>query len=56
MVALHVENVGDVSWNKEAFERLVLPSRTKDLVKALVMVRASKYGKRQDKNLGKEMT
>lgn len=52
-VSLRVENVGEVSWNKEAFERLVLPSRTKDLVKALVMVRASKHGKRQDTNLGK---
>jgi SpoVK/Ycf46/Vps4 family AAA+-type ATPase len=42
-----------VSWNKEAFERLVLPSRAKDLVKALVMFRASKHGKRQDITLGK---
>lgn len=42
-----------MSWNKEAFERLVLPSRAKDLVKALVMVRASKHGKRQDITLGK---
>lgn len=37
-------------WNKDAFERLVLPSRMKDLIKALVMVRASKNKKRQDPN------
>ncbi|KIM98276.1 hypothetical protein OIDMADRAFT_167104 [Oidiodendron maius Zn] len=46
-VNLWVANVGDVSWNKEAFRRLVLPPKTKDLIKALVMVRASKQGKRQ---------
>jgi SpoVK/Ycf46/Vps4 family AAA+-type ATPase len=39
-----------VFWNKDAFERLVLPSRMKDLIKALVMVRASKNKKRQDPN------
>jgi SpoVK/Ycf46/Vps4 family AAA+-type ATPase len=50
IVNLHVDNVGDVTWNKDAFERLVLPSRTKDLIKALVMVRALKQGKRQDAN------
>lgn len=38
---LHVDNVLDITWNKEAFERLVLPSQTKELVKALVMIRAS---------------
>jgi DNA polymerase III delta prime subunit len=38
---LSVPNVHPIRWNKAAFERLVLPSRTKELVKALVMVRAS---------------
>jgi SpoVK/Ycf46/Vps4 family AAA+-type ATPase len=50
LVNLDVENIGAVSWNKDAFERLVLPSRTKDLVKALVMARASKHKGRQDVN------
>ncbi|KAH8790709.1 P-loop containing nucleoside triphosphate hydrolase protein [Hyaloscypha finlandica] len=39
--------VGSVTWNKDAFERLVLPKKTKDLVKALVM------GKRDDLIAGK---
>ncbi|GAB1317958.1 hypothetical protein MFIFM68171_08168 [Madurella fahalii] len=38
-VYLLVENIRPVHWNKEAFERLVLPRRIKNLVKALVLVR-----------------
>jgi hypothetical protein len=33
-----------VKWNKEAFDRLVLPNKTKDMVKSLVMVRAAQRG------------
>lgn len=43
--------MGSITWNKEAFERLVLPSRTKDLVKALVMVRTSRRGAEQGMRL-----
>jgi SpoVK/Ycf46/Vps4 family AAA+-type ATPase len=43
--------VGRVTWNKDAFERLVLPKKTKDLVKALVMVRTSKLGEQQGMSL-----
>ncbi|KAH6659684.1 hypothetical protein BKA67DRAFT_24619 [Truncatella angustata] len=38
---LLVDNIRPVKWNTDAFERLVLPAKTKDLVKSLVMVRAS---------------
>ena len=41
---MSVPNIHPIRWNKAAFERLVLPSRTKELVKALVMVRASMTG------------
>jgi hypothetical protein len=44
LVPLSVPNVHPIRWNKAAFERLVLPSRTKELIKALVMVRASMTG------------
>ena len=44
LVELSVPNVHPIRWNKAAFERLVLPSKTKELVKALVMVRASMTG------------
>ena len=46
-MTLLVDRVGSVTWNKDAFERLVLPKKTKDLVKALVMVRTSKVGEKQ---------
>ncbi|KAK4182061.1 hypothetical protein QBC35DRAFT_396715 [Podospora australis] len=36
---LLVEKIQPVNWNKTAFEQLVLPKRTKNLIKALVMVR-----------------
>jgi hypothetical protein len=38
-VHLLVDNVAPVTWNKAAFDKLVLPPRTKSLVKALVLVR-----------------
>jgi len=50
-VNLYVENVRPVTWNKNAFESLVLPSKTKDLVKALVMVRTSIPGTNQGMSL-----
>ncbi|KAK3314264.1 hypothetical protein B0H66DRAFT_568105 [Apodospora peruviana] len=39
-VHLLVDRIRPISWNKEAFEKLVLPPRIKNLVKALVTVRA----------------
>jgi SpoVK/Ycf46/Vps4 family AAA+-type ATPase len=50
-VTLLVDNVGPVTWNKDAYERLVLPKKTKDLVKALVMVRTSEIGEEQGMSL-----
>ncbi|KAK3370368.1 hypothetical protein B0H63DRAFT_315213 [Podospora didyma] len=41
---LLVERIQPVNWNKVAFEQLVLPKRTKSLVKALVMVRKQTLG------------
>ncbi|EXJ82921.1 hypothetical protein A1O3_06737 [Capronia epimyces CBS 606.96] len=38
---LLVDNILPVKWNKEAFDRLVLPPRIKDMVKSLVLVRVS---------------
>lgn len=40
-IKLFIDDVHPVSWNTMAFERLVLPSRIKDLIRALVMVRTS---------------
>ncbi|OCL11062.1 P-loop containing nucleoside triphosphate hydrolase protein [Glonium stellatum] len=48
---LLVDNVFDVTWNKDAFERLVLPSKTKELIKASVMVRTLVPGKSQGMSL-----
>lgn len=44
---LFVDCVQPVSWNKKAYERLVLPPQTKDLVRALVAVRTSQRGVKQ---------
>lgn len=46
-IKLFVDSIHDVQWNEKAFERLVLPPRTKDLVKALVTVRTSQRGVKQ---------
>ncbi|CAG8959782.1 hypothetical protein HYFRA_00001689 [Hymenoscyphus fraxineus] len=35
-VDLQVDRISDVTWNKEAFESLVLDSKTKDLIEALI--------------------
>ncbi|KAI0428596.1 hypothetical protein F5Y09DRAFT_332445 [Xylaria sp. FL1042] len=40
-VHLLVARIQPVYWNKDAFDRLVLPKRSKNLVKGLVMVRKS---------------
>lgn len=44
---LFVDSVHPVVWNKKAYERLVLPRATKDLVRALVTVRTSQRGVKQ---------
>ena len=41
---LLVERMQPVNWNKVAFEQLVLPKRTKNLIKALVVVRKQTLG------------
>lgn len=51
-VNLYVDNVHDIMWNKEAFDRLVLPPQTKDLVKALVMIRSSGHDETGAQRLG----
>jgi SpoVK/Ycf46/Vps4 family AAA+-type ATPase len=45
-ISLCVDAISDISWNKEAYDRLVLPSKTKELIQALVTVQVS--GKMQD--------
>ncbi|ETS82900.1 hypothetical protein PFICI_04776 [Pestalotiopsis fici W106-1] len=48
---LRVDHVRRIKWNTEAFDRLVLPAKTKDMVKSLVMVRASPKHSKQRKLL-----
>lgn len=48
---LYIEHTGPITWNKRAFQRLVLPKRTKDLVQALVMVRRGKSNTRENLRL-----
>ncbi|KAM7210502.1 hypothetical protein V8F06_014115 [Rhypophila decipiens] len=43
-IRLLVDHTRPVNWNKKAFEQLVLPKRTKSLVKGLVMVRKQTLG------------
>ncbi|KAK4143415.1 P-loop containing nucleoside triphosphate hydrolase protein [Dichotomopilus funicola] len=38
--SLLINNIKPVEWNKQAFDRLVLPHKIKDIVKSLGMVRA----------------
>ncbi|PMD40230.1 P-loop containing nucleoside triphosphate hydrolase protein [Hyaloscypha variabilis F] len=60
-VSLYVSNVEPVKWNKEAFDRLVLPPKTKELIKALLVRTGERAtdqiglcgGKRQDLIAGK---
>jgi SpoVK/Ycf46/Vps4 family AAA+-type ATPase len=46
-IKLFVDCIEPVTWNKKAFERLVLPDQTKDLIRALVTVRTSQRGVKQ---------
>jgi len=43
--------VTPVLWNKDAFTKLVIPSKTKDLVNALVSVRTTARGNQQGMSL-----
>ena len=43
-VCILVDGVHDIKWNKTAYERLVIPSKTKELIRALVTVRTSQRG------------
>ena len=43
-IRLAVDNISTISWNKTAFDQLVLPSETKELIRALVAVRTSHKG------------
>ena len=47
IVNIFVDSIQPVTWNKTAYDRLVLPPETKDLVKALVTVRTSQRGVKQ---------
>jgi hypothetical protein len=40
-VSLYVDNILDISWNEEAFERLVLPHDYKRLIQAFVHTQLS---------------
>ena len=44
IVNIFVDSIQPVTWDKIAYDRLVLPPETKDLVKALVTVRTSQRG------------
>ena len=46
-IRLFVDCIHPVSWNTKAYERLVLPPQTKDLIRALVTVRTSQRGVKQ---------
>ncbi len=47
IVNIFVDSIRPVTWNKTAYDRLVLPPQTKELVKALVTVRTSQRGVKQ---------
>lgn len=47
IVNIFVDGIRPVTWNKTAYDRLVLPPQTKELVKALVTVRTSQRGAKQ---------
>ena len=47
-VQLSVPGIHAIQWNKEAFEKLVLPTQTKDLIKAMVVVRATSIKAKAD--------
>ncbi|MCJ1394413.1 hypothetical protein MMC18_007291 [Xylographa bjoerkii] len=41
---IYVDGIQPVKWNKSAFDRLVLPPQTKEVIRALVTVRTSQRG------------
>lgn len=43
-VTIYVDGVHEIKWNKTAYDRLVIPSKTKELIRALVTVRTSQRG------------
>lgn len=47
IVNIFVDSIQPVTWNKTAYDRLVLPPDRKDLIKALVTVRTSQRGVKQ---------
>ena len=51
LVNLSIDDICAVKWNKSAYDRLVLPFRTKELVRALVMVKTSQRGVKQSLGL-----
>jgi Cdc6-like AAA superfamily ATPase len=53
LVSLDVEKVKPMKWNKKAFDRLVLNSKTKELIYALDDVQTSKNKKMDDIIAGK---
>jgi len=55
-VHLFVDCIYPISWNKKAYERLVLPDQTKDLVQALVSVRTSQRNIKQGIGLAGKRT
>lgn len=42
LVRLRVDRITDVTWNKDVFKRLVVPSQTKELMQALVTAQATR--------------
>ena len=44
-VTIRIEQTLPIEWNKRAFEHLVLPENTKDLIKSLVLVRTTEMGR-----------
>jgi SpoVK/Ycf46/Vps4 family AAA+-type ATPase len=55
-VHIFVGCIHAVSWNKKAYERLVLPPQTKNLIRALVSVRTSQGGIKQGMGISSERT
>ncbi|CAO2649162.1 Nn.00g101110.m01.CDS01 [Neocucurbitaria sp. VM-36] len=46
-ISLFVDCIHPISWNKRAYDRLVLPAQTKELIRALVTVLISQRGVKQ---------
>ena len=43
-ISIFVDGIHDIQWNKKAYDRLVIPSQTKELIRALVTIRTSQRG------------